>query len=184
MLMTTHSGRRVDLADIRPEHIIIEDVAHALAHICRFGGHTKVFYSVAQHSVRVARSVPREFMLEGLLHDATEAFVGDMVRPLKRMLPEYKGLEEAIYSAIALRYDLPLEMSPCVKRGDEASLKSELKQFMNGADELGHDYWRNIEALPAAERAWEPIIAKSQFLLAFTEAIAIRRDVKPRTLGH
>ena len=70
--------------DPRPEEIRIEDIAHALSHQCRFAGHCREFYSVAEHSVRVSRELPQEFMLWGLLHDASEAYLVDLPRPIKR----------------------------------------------------------------------------------------------------
>src|ERR1051326_5760594 len=79
----THTGKQFWPLDARVDEIDIEDIAHGLSHICRFGGHCRHFYSVAQHSVLVSRAVPLQLRMAGLLHDATEAYIGDMVRPLK-----------------------------------------------------------------------------------------------------
>lgn len=86
----TFSGERFYPFSPAPEEVKTKDIAHALANICRFNGHTRGFYSVAAHSVHVSRLVPPEFALEALLHDAAEAYVGDMVRPLKRGLPAFE----------------------------------------------------------------------------------------------
>jgi len=92
----TASGKRFWPLDPRPEDICIEDIAHALSHICRFGGHVREPYSVAQHSVIVSMIVKPENALYGLLHDAAEAYAGDMVRPLKRGMPAYRSIESAV----------------------------------------------------------------------------------------
>ncbi len=79
----TYTGKRFFPLDPRPEDICIKDIAHALSHIGRFGGHTREFYSVAQHSVLVSLHVSQDWSRQGLLHDAAEAYVGDVVAPLK-----------------------------------------------------------------------------------------------------
>ena len=93
----TTTGRQFWPASPDPEQIQIEDIAHALSNLCRFGGHTREFYSVAQHSVLVSQNVPDDLRLVGLMHDATEAYCGDMIRPLKNVLPEFKELENGIW---------------------------------------------------------------------------------------
>ncbi len=114
----TATGRRVHLAYPRPEEIRLEDIAHALANLCRFTGHTKYPYSVAAHSVYTCDVEPGEFInaygsqIRGalkqhcLLHDATEAYLGDVASPLKRLLPEYKAIERRWSDAIAERFGL------------------------------------------------------------------------------
>ena len=89
----TASGKRFYLRRPTPADIDAGDVAHALAHICRFNGHTREFYSVAQHSILVSRLLPDELKLAGLLHDAAEAYCGDMVKPLKNCLKDFAEYE-------------------------------------------------------------------------------------------
>ena len=78
----TASGLGFDPEDPKPEAIVIEDIAHALSNICRFGGHTGSFYSVAQHSVLVSLHTNAKFARAGLMHDASEAYIGDIIRPV------------------------------------------------------------------------------------------------------
>ncbi len=109
------SGRYYDLANPRVCDVHIEDIAHALSNICRFGGHIPRFYSVAEHSVEcfrkaVAECQPESVQLACLLHDAAEAYIGDVVKPLKLLLePIYGPIEEANERAIADRFGVDFE---------------------------------------------------------------------------
>lgn len=87
--MLTHSARKMDLAAPAGYAVHTSDISHALGNLCRFGGHTRRFYSVAQHSVLVATLLPDELKLAGLLHDAAEAYLGDVIQPLKLLLKEF-----------------------------------------------------------------------------------------------
>lgn len=107
-VIETSSGLLVDLLDPKPEQIEIEDIAHALAHICRFGGHVNSFYSVAQHSLMCALHAPRRLQLHALLHDASEAYLGDIPTPLKRILgAAYTDLEQRFMDVIHEKFNVP-----------------------------------------------------------------------------
>ncbi|NIR14780.1 MAG: HD family hydrolase, partial [Desulfobacterales bacterium] len=137
----TYSGKIFSPKKPGPEQICIEDIAQSLSMICRFNGHISEFYSVAQHSVLVSRLVPEGFELEGLLHDATEAYVGDMPSPIKRMWSqrEYVNLEEEIYrAAISNKFELPPKISPQVKKADLQALALE-KEFL--VTDYGYDWY-------------------------------------------
>ena len=110
--------------------IDIKDIAHSLANLCRFTGHTKEFYSVAKHSVFASKMVPQELSLQALLHDATEAYVGDLNSPLKDILPEFKTIETHIWSVIATKFGVPVEMDPLVKQADMALLHAESLKYL------------------------------------------------------
>ncbi len=97
----TYTGQQFSYESPTADMIRIEDIGHALSMICRFGGQAREFYSVAQHSLLVAELAPQEFAFDALLHDASEAYCGDMVRPLKNLLPGYREIEEKIHRAIA-----------------------------------------------------------------------------------
>jgi hypothetical protein len=128
--MQTYTGRQFWPLDPRPEEVFIEDIAHALSMLCRFGGHCLRYYSVAEHSIYVSRLLPPEVALVGLLHDATEAYVADVPRPLKRFIPGYKEVEEAVWLAVARRFGLPSAVPVEVKSADNAALATEAIQVM------------------------------------------------------
>lgn len=96
----TRSGVAWDILNPNPENVRIEDIAHSLSNQCRYNGHTPEFYSVAEHSVRVSSCLPPKHQLAGLLHDAAETYLGDIVRPLKPMLLGFKELEEQTMEVI------------------------------------------------------------------------------------
>ena len=126
--MQTQSGRAYWPTDPRIEDIDIVDIAGALSRICRFGGHLKDcydHYSVAEHCIHVSRLVPREHALAGLLHDATEAYTGDVVRPLKQELTGYKRIEYRNWLLIARKFGLAEELPECVHHADVAMLFAE-----------------------------------------------------------
>lgn len=108
----TFSGRYVDLSDPSPASIVLEDVAHGLAHTCRYNGQID-YYSVAEHAVAVSVYLERmgyseKVCLMGLHHDDAEAYLGDVTRPLKSLLqPAYGRLTEAMDAAIIEGLDLP-----------------------------------------------------------------------------
>ena len=125
----TLSGKHFNYLDIQQDDIVIEDIATALSHICRFAGHLPEFYSVGQHSVLTSHLVPQEFALEALLHDAAEAYLQDIPSPLKRLLPDYQVIEARVDAAIRQKFGLPTEQHPTVKYADLVMLASERRDF-------------------------------------------------------
>jgi 5'-deoxynucleotidase YfbR-like HD superfamily hydrolase len=139
-IILTKTGRMVNMHDLKPEDVDIEDVAHALAMTARYGGHTLWFYSVAEHSVRVSELLEawgcsREVQLMGLLHDAAEAYLVDMPSPIKKHLPDYQKLEHAVDRVIAESHGLESVMSPEVKRADVALMLTEMRDLTAGGIE-------------------------------------------------
>ncbi len=100
----TFSGKKFNLFNPNPDDILIEDIAHSLSNLARFNGHTDKFYSVAQHSVYCAFKSPVHLSLAALLHDGAEAYLGDIVSPLKALLDNYGVFENALYALIAEKY--------------------------------------------------------------------------------
>jgi len=165
--MLTASGIDFHPTDPSPYLVRIEDIAHALAHTCRYGGHTSSFYSVAQHSVLISRALPPDLRLWGLLHDAAEAYVGDIPRPLKGHLQGYDGIEGRVMQAIVLAFNLqPSTMPPEVKAIDDAIIADEAKALMPRAarDWPGAELALGIEIEP-----WAPGYARAVFLYEYTK---------------
>lgn len=121
----TYTGKYVDIFNITPDDIDIEDIAHALSHQCRFGGHIKRFYSVAEHSIKVAEMLSPEHKLAGLLHDASEAYFIDMPTPIKNALPHLAVIEDGIHKAIAAKFGFQYPFSDEVKAADKLMLEYE-----------------------------------------------------------
>jgi len=120
----TYRGIHFDLTDPDPEKVDITDIAHSLARLNRFNGHGKR-YSVAQHSLFVSSIVPPELEYEGLLHDAHEAYLGDISAPLKRLLPELREYEKRLSAIVRGRFGLPETLSEEVKEADLKALMIE-----------------------------------------------------------
>ena len=165
----TFTGRLFWPLDPRPADVRIEDIAHALGFKCRFNGHCRRFYSVAQHSVLVSEVLQREgrsnsIQLQGLLHDAAEAYLPDMAAPIKPLLEGFADIETEVELAIAETFGVPWPWNTEVKRIDAAILGDEAAQLMHG-DLLA---WNLPEpALGIDISPWEPGESERRFLERF-----------------
>jgi len=135
----TFTDKKFYFRDIRPENICIEDIAHSLAYTCRYGGHCGWFYSVAEHSIVCCDRVDKSIALWGLLHDAAEAYIGDLCKPLKMMLSIQTGCqqdvteyEHDVLKVIAEKFGLSWPMPPEVADVDKALLYEEMEFLWNG----------------------------------------------------
>jgi len=165
----TYTGRLFYPLDPRAWDITIEDVAHALSQICRYGGHTRRFYSVAEHSLWVSYNVPPEIAREALMHDAGEAYVGDVVRPIKyaTSFAAYREIEARV--DLACRDAFGLRSDPAVwaaiKEIDDRMIIDEAAELMTPNacwDRLGEPLDQLILGL-------DPRTAEVNFLERFRE---------------
>lgn len=123
--VATVTGKLFNLTDIDLGQIDINDIAHGLAHQCRFNGQTYFFYSVAEHSILLHDQVSDEYKLQALLHDAAEAYLGDLIRPIKHLCPRLVELEQRLLAAIFERFEVPYPISPEVLAFDTQILVNE-----------------------------------------------------------
>ncbi len=161
MWIQTYLGKKFYLWDPQYESIFIEDIAHALSNVCRFAGHCKEFYSVAQHSVLLSLAVekyviehqeevgikklnPREMAFRARMHDASEAYVGDVTTSLKQMLPKFQQIEGIIQNVIEARFNIKVDpQNQLINNMDNAILLTEMQQLMSKPPEE----WETISAL-------------------------------------
>jgi uncharacterized protein len=158
-------------------------IAHALSHICRFTGHSRKFYSVAEHSILVSRIMEDQGLgdpMEGLMHDGVESVLADVARPIKVLLKDYKALERALDSAMRKQFALPEQMTDGCKKADTIALLIEAASLMPNKG-------TNFEDMPddcvlAARKAtymvscWTPENARERFMTRM-------HDVRRRTRG-
>lgn len=149
--ITTLSGRWFDILHPDSYNYNIEEIAEALSRLCRYTGHTNGFYSVAEHSVLVSHAVPEKYALIGLLHDASEAFVGDVSSPLKALLPGYRDIENNIQQAIANHFFLSYPFPEEIHDADKRVYWLERKYVAPGVDKLWHQEYRASRSVPRPE---------------------------------
>jgi hypothetical protein len=166
--LQTSSNHEVDFAADEWPVLPIEDIANALANTCRFNGHSNTFYSVAEHSVKMSEIVPHELALAALLHDGTEAYVGDVPTPLKRFLGlNIKDLEHKAALAISRGYNVALKdlEHPTIKEFDKKILGDEARALMPP-----HQFWEQFpDRLGVLVEGWPPDVARQKFLDRFNQ---------------
>ncbi|TWA89538.1 phosphohydrolase [Bradyrhizobium stylosanthis] len=162
--MQTYTGKQFWPTDPRAEDVEIRDIAHALSLMCRYNGHCLRFYSVAEHSVHIAEAAPPELKLAALLHDASEAYLADIIRPVKPFLENYSAIENRLMLMISKRFGFQWPMPDRLKQLDNAILADERDQIMATPPAN----WNLPEApLGITLPCWSPAEAEIEFLHAF-----------------
>jgi hypothetical protein len=172
----TYTGKQFYPMDPRPEDINIVDIAHALSLTCRFSGHCAEFYSVAQHSVLVASLCSKENALYGLLHDASEAYLTDMPRPMKHGTDFgklYKEAEARAMRAICDKFGLPHEEPAEIKQHDQTLLFTEQRDLMSRAPKAWKD---QVPPLERTLKPWSPQTAEQHFLAMYS-SLDLEKDL-------
>ena len=172
--ITTYSGIRMNPVQPHAKDIDIRDIAHALSMICRGGGHVKIFFSVAQHSLICAeearlRGCSLQVQLAALLHDGSEAYMSDLVRPVKEQIPQYRIMENQLIDTIWSKFipgqPLNEEERRAIKEIDDDAMSWDMKILLG--DEINQNY-RNLQMLP--EHRFEPMEqVEAQFLKKFNQ---------------
>lgn len=165
------SGYYLDLADPQPDQFTLGDIAGALSKICRFGGQIDRFYSVAEHCIHCAEQgradgLPLDTQAALLLHDATEAFCGDIVKPLKIMLPEYAAIESRMEAVIAEKFLIDFRREEySVRKIDHEMLIAERRKLFS-ADDVEWTGEREVRKIEPWIECWLPEQAEAQFMKA------------------
>jgi 5'-deoxynucleotidase YfbR-like HD superfamily hydrolase len=179
--LQTGSGRRVPVLNPQADDIDIIDIINSISKLCRFNGHCSEFYSVAQHCVLGADFILAEWddvelAKEFLLHDATESYVGDMIRPVKIHVRQFLDIEDRFTTAISTKFDLPLEMTSRCKEVDNIMVTWEKRDLLPNSEEwprLPDISVYNLERIePLSWRA-----ARMDYIVKFEELFNCRLDV-------
>ena len=160
----TLSGQYIDPFNPEPDKILLEDIAHALANIPRFGGHLQDFYSVARHSLHCFSLAPEEHKLAALLHDASEAYLLDIPTPIKARITGYKEAEDNLMAVIAEKFGFEYPLNPIIKEIDKMVLEIEWDVLMlqkSSKHQLDDTLYRELL------QGMHPCTAASQFRIAF-----------------
>lgn len=180
--IVTYTGRAVDPLDMKPEDLHILDIAHSLSLQCRFTGHVRKFYSVAQHSVLCAELALERHMalvdpLALLLHDASEAYLSDIARPVKRAVgfgERYGEVEDGIQAVVAKAWGLEYPFPPLIHMVDETLLRAEQRDLMRPFPD-GPEYPEPPLSYPQRIEPLSPAEAELQFLRTYHKLWPRRR---------
>jgi hypothetical protein len=162
----TFTGRRFDVFNPNPDHIHLLDIAVALGNTCRFSGHTPYHYSVGQHSLLMSRVVPACFALEALMHDAAEAYMGDVPRPIKLGLQDYNAVMALVETAVAERFGLKYPWPDEIHEADMRMVLTEAAAFKRDTTGWGLDYAPYNDVVVAEMK---PLDVRGLFIERFLE---------------
>lgn len=159
----TLNGSYFNFLDVKDNVVSVSTIAKALSNICRFNGQIEHFYSVAQHSVLVSHNVPEEHAMAALFHDAAEAYIGDVTKPLKALLPDYQQIEERVEKDIFQKLGLPWPLHPCIKQADLNLLATERRDLSDPDNTAGE--WACLKGTTPIEQYITPMHPHSAYLL-------------------
>lgn len=170
----TRTGRTFSYFADTVDDITIEDIASALSKLCRFVGHCRTYYSVAEHSIYVSYLVRPEMQLAGLLHDASEAYFADMASPIKKQMPEYHKIEAHIMGRIGRKFGLPEKFweAPEIKQADMMMLRTEAFQLFESKG-AGWGIPDDIKMAPVQILADPPKMVEQGFLERYHELLEL-----------
>ena len=194
----TYTGKLVDVENPTPDMVDIQDIAHALSMTCRFGGHCRDFYSVAEHSVIVEQcgiypysphdSQNYRAQLALLLHDAAEAYIGDIVTPVKNLLQDAHPLERKWLKVIEQKFDLTNHLSIPGKYIKDADLEILSQEVVTLFAPVLPNWWKKFKQPSSSNftaggviQCWTPSEARRRFLHRFHEIQLQRGDSEPWT---
>lgn len=156
------SGKFYSYTNPEQNEFTIEDIALSLSNLCRYSGQVEKFYSIAQHCYHVSYAVDQEYALDGLLHDAVEAFMVDIPTPLKVLLPDYKALEQKHEAEMFKRFGLEFPMNAAVHKADKELLCAEVRD-MKPANPHWDQFASDVTHIPHIE-PWTSYMARKMFL--------------------
>jgi len=159
-IVQTYTGKHFDILNPKIKDICITDIAHGLALQCRFNGHCNQFYSVAEHCVRMACWDLPGGSKQRLMHDAAEAYLGDIPSPIKQNFPEFIRIEENLLNIIFKKFKIGIYNKDIVKEADLIMLTTERRDLMGDSD------WWGLKQKPYHKiiKPWSPRFAEVCFL--------------------
>ena len=170
----TISGTRFDAWNIKPDDIKLIDIATGISNVCRFSGQVPWHYSVAQHSLLISRIVPEKYALEGLMHDAAEAYLGDVPKPIRTGLADYNALMKLVETAIASKFELVYPWPQEVEIADTRMFMTECVAFKRNTAGYGVDAspYANVVIAPSTQDE-----IKGAFIKRFVHLSGLRPNV-------
>lgn len=151
--LETRNGVKFHFLAPQDDEILLEDIAYALSQQCRYSGHCNMFYSVAEHSVMVSALLPARLKMAGLFHDAAEAYLTDLPKPIKNLFPDYVVMEDCLMAAIARKFNIEHLDDPLVKAADTQQLSTEAHHMLMSKG----DDWYWGDGRPPVEAGRQPL---------------------------
>lgn len=165
----TYTGKKFEALSPTEDMIDINDIAHALSLMCRYNGHVKRFYSVAEHSVLLSTKASVPNQLCALLHDGSETYIADIARPIKPSLKNYKKIEDGIMTVVAKKYGFSWPVPEEVQQLDNRILIDEKEQLLGPSPEAWDDWANGMPRLGVQVGMMNSLQAEDAFLRRFWE---------------